>query len=146
VDLGAKTVIKKLTSITAFAWLGIAQIVLFIAWVNFGDRFSAYPTIHTAAICEYYAYFVVATVWVFFVQLMRKREKAMAPIEILSWIFTLLILAAVPLIRLSKGLSQALTALLPLLMIGAIAVGNLLSELRRKMQEQKGDFGGSTTA
>ena len=137
---------KKLTSITAFSWLGIAQIVLLIAWANFGKRFSAYPTIHTVAICEYYAYFVVATVWVFVAQLTRKRETAMAPIEIFSWIFTLLILAADPLIRLSKGLSQTLPALMPLLMIAAIAVGSLMSGLRRKMQEQKGDFGGSTTA
>jgi hypothetical protein len=139
-------VIKKLTSMTAFGWLGVTEIVLLIAWFNFGQKFSAYPAIHTLAICEYYAYFVVATVWVFSAQLMRKRETAMAPVEIFSWIFTLLIVAADPLIRWSKGLPQTLPALLPLLMIAAIAVGSLLSELRRKAKEQKGNFGIGTTS
>jgi hypothetical protein len=139
-------VIKKLTSMTAFGWLGVTQIILLIAWVNFGEKFSAYPAIHTLAICEYSAYFVVATVWVFSTQLMRKRETAMAPIEIFSWILTLLIVAAVLLFRWSKGLPQTLPALLPLLMIAAIAAGSLLSELRRNAKEQKGNFGISTTA
>ncbi len=76
---------------TAFGWVGIAQLILLIAWANFGGRFSAYPSIRTVAICEYCAYFALAAVWVFFAQLMRKREVAIGPAKILCSIFVVLI-------------------------------------------------------
>ncbi|MGO8933192.1 MAG: hypothetical protein ACLPLZ_04265 [Terracidiphilus sp.] len=138
--------IKKVTSMMAFLWLGIAQIVLLLAWVNFGGKFSAYPAIRVFATREYYAYFVVAAIWVFIAQLMRKREVAMEPIEILAWFFTLFIVVAVPLIQWSKGLSQTLPSLPPFAMMAAMATGALLSELRRKTQEQKAELGKGNAA
>ena len=140
---------KQRAWVIAFLYLGIAQVVLFIGWVIFGERLSvAYPIIRTLAVCEWWAFMVAAAAMTFFVQLLRKREEMMWRGERLLHICCLFLVfgLAVPLAVWRKGFPFALESLPVYLTMIATSSGCFASEMYWKRRKQRAALGNGTAA